>query len=341
MINKIALAGCGNVGTALLEILYKKKEELAQKYNFLFEVTMITDLFKGTVADPNGLDLAKVLRELHTNNSLKTLGEKEGSFEEVLLYSQATMLAEATPTNLETGEPGLSFIKAALRNGVHVTMTNKGPIYVAMDELLELARQNRAKMKYEGTIMSGTPLISMIRTGLAGCDIIKAEGILNGTTNYILSEMSDGKDFSEALKSAQTLGYAEANPTGDVEGWDSAVKVAILSKMIYNKGMNISEIEREGILSITLDDIIAAKREKCEIKLIASIERTEDGGLKAKVAPTKIPLTHPLAPITGPTNAITITTDNLGEVTLVGPGAGRKETGQALLTDLIAISKEK
>ncbi|MEG1642197.1 MAG: homoserine dehydrogenase [Synergistaceae bacterium] len=339
MINKIALAGCGNVGTALLEILHEKRNILKNKYNFVFEVTMVTDIIKGTIADPNGLDLGKILEALHEKNSLKNFKQKEGTFDEILLYSNATMLAEATPTNLKTGEPGLSFIRTALKNGISATMTNKGPIAIAMNELMALAKENDAQLKYEGVIMSGTPLINMISSGMTGCDIIKAEGILNGTTNFILTEMSEGMNFDEALATAQALGYAETDPTGDIEGWDPAVKIAILAKILYGIDINVNDVEREGITHITAEMIDKAKAEKSKIKLIASIHRDCNGEIHAKVAPTKISRSHPLASVDGITNAITLTSDNLGETTLIGAGAGRKETGQALLTDLIAMAK--
>lgn len=337
MINRIALAGCGNVGTALLELLHEKKDELARKYNFHFEVTMITDLFKGTVADPDGLDLKEVLNQLHTCNSLKAIGEKEGSFEEVLLYSNATMLAEATPTNLETGEPGLTFIRTALKNGISATMTNKGPVAVAMEELLNLATENNAQLKYEGVIMSGTPLVNLIQTGLAGCKVLKAEGILNGTTNFMLTQMSHGESFDEALKDAQDRGYAETDPSGDVEGWDCAVKVSILSQILYGEKIDVKDVDRTGITDVTKEEVVQAKLDGTPVKLISSIEHTEEGKLIAKVQPIKVRNTHPLASINGATNAITLTTDNLGDITLTGPGAGRRETGQALLTDLIEM----
>ncbi|MGI6442581.1 MAG: homoserine dehydrogenase [Synergistaceae bacterium] len=338
MLNRIALAGCGNVGTALLEILYDKKDNLYEKFGFKFKVTMITDLVKGTIIDPDGLDLQKVLHAINTYNSFEGFTQFEGSFSEMLDASRATMLAEATPTNLETGEPGLSHIKTALAKGIHVTMTNKGPIAVAMDELQELAKKHNAKMRYEGVIMSGTPLVHMIQSGLAGCTIEKVEGILNGTTNVILTEMEHGSSYDEALKKATELGYAEADPSMDVHGWDSAVKISIIALILFDEKIPVDMIDREGITHITEEKIKQAKERGNKIKLISGIKYTQSG-LHAYVAPMEIPLSHPLAGIDGATNAVTLTTDNLGEVTLTGPGAGRKETGQALLADLVAMAK--
>lgn len=299
---------------------------------------MITDLIKGSIIDPNGLDLQKVLDAIQSANSFEGFTKSQGTFAEMLKESRATMLAEATPTNLETGEPGLSHIRTALTQGIHVTMTNKGPIAVAMGELVELAKKHGAKMRYEGVIMSGTPLINLIHSGLAGCTIEKMEGILNGTTNVILTEMGNGMSYDEALQKATDLGYAEADPSMDVSGWDSAAKIAIIANIFFDEYIPVDCIDREGITEITADKIRIAKERGCKIKLISGIEYTTSG-LHAYVAPKEIPLSHPLAGIDGATNAVTITTDNLGDITLTGPGAGRRETGQALLSDLVAMAQ--
>ena len=337
MINNIALAGCGNVGTALLEILHNKRSTLEEKYGFTFQVTMITDLMKGTIADPNGLDLAEVLRHIKEYGSFAKMKNTSGYFGELLDMSRATMLAEATPTNLQTGEPGLTHIKTALARGISVTTTNTGPLAVAFDELTTLGRDCGAKFRYEGVVMSGTPLIQMVRSGMAGCTVQKVAGILNGTTNYMLTRMEEGKSYAEALEEAKGRGYAEADPSGDVDGWDAAVKVSIISDIFFSKHIPVGDIEREGITAVTAERIKKAKESGCIIKLIAGVEQGENG-VKAYVRPMEIPCSHPLSAIRGATNAITVTTDNLGDVTLTGPGAGRKETGQALLTDLIAMA---
>ncbi len=339
MIHNIALAGCGNVGTALLEILNEKRTELSEKHGFNFRVSLITDLMKGTVLDPEGLDLDTAVKSLKDGSGLGKFPKGQGSFGELLEKSRATMLAEATPTDLKTGEPGLSHIKTALSRGIHVTTTNKGPVSIAYDELSTLAKSCGAKFRYEGVVMSGTPLLQMLYSGMAGCSVIKLEGILNGTTNFILTKMSDdGSSYAEALEEATVLGYAEADPSGDVEGWDAAGKVSILAKIVFGKNIPVSEVDRQGISCITTDKIKEAAENGYTVKLIAGLN-TINGIPYAYVAPKEIPLSHPLASIKGATNAVSITTDNLGEVTLIGPGAGRRETGQALLTDLIAMCK--
>ena len=338
MINKIALAGCGNVGTALLEILHEKKDELREKYGFEYKVVLVSDLMKGVIMDPEGLDLGAALESVRETRTFEKLPRAEGSFEELLERSGATVLAEGTPTNLKTGEPGLTHIRAALSRGISVTTTNKGPIALAFDELTELAKANGAQLSYEGVVMSGTPLIDMMKNGVAGCSVLKLEGILNGTTNFMLTKMGEGMEYGAALAEAQALGYAEADPTGDVEGWDAAVKVSILAKILFGADIPVDKVEREGITKVTPARIEEAKKNGCAVKLLAGLDAS-GSRLRAYVEPKEIPASHPLASINGGTNAITVTTDNLGDVTLIGPGAGRRETGQALLGDIIRMSR--
>jgi len=340
MKHNIAISGCGNVGTALLELLYEKKEELAQKHGFEFEVTLIVDLIKGTIADANGLDLKKVLDAIHTNNSFAGLGlDAEGTFDELLDSAKVTLLCEATPTNVETGEPALSHLRTALSRGIDVSTTVKGPLSLAYDELMELADKNGAQLKFEGVVMSGTPLIALLNNGLTGCKILKIEGIINGTTNFILSKMFNGSSYEEAFNIAKELGYTETDPSGDIEAWDPAVKVVILTKMLYGKTISVKDVERIGIANVTLEDMERAKADGCTIKLIAGVENNH-GQIKAYVAPKKIPMSHPLAQVNGAINAATIYTDNLGTTTIIGPGAGRRATGQALLLDILTMAKK-
>lgn len=338
MINNIALAGCGNVGTALLEILHEKKTELKEKYGFEYKVVLISDLMKGIVMDPEGLDLEKILEELHNRRSFGALAQAAGHFDELLDQSGATVLAECTPTNLKTGEPGLSHLRAALSRGISVTTTNKGPIAVAFDELCRLAEDCGAKLSYEGVVMSGTPLIDMMKNGIAGCSVLGLEGILNGTTNFILTKMGEGATYADALAEATALGYAEADPSGDVEGWDAAVKIVILAKILFGKDIDVKDVTRIGITQVTPQQIAEARRSGFTIKLVAGI-RFDSFGMHPYVMPKEIAATHPLSAIDGATNAITVNTDNLGEITLIGPGAGRRETGQALLSDMIRMSR--
>jgi len=198
--------------------------------------------------------------------------------------------------------------------------------------------EKKLHFRYEGTVMSGTPVLNLCNEALAGCEITAIRGILNGTTNYILSEMEGGLSYDKALTQAQELGYAEAVPDADVLGWDAMAKVIILSNTVMGADLSPDDIDCTGITEITLDDVKAAADEGCRWKLIGSTKK-EKGKVVGRVAPEKLPLSDPLASVMGPTNALTFETDLLGPVTVQGAGAGRTETGFSLLTDILAIHR--
>jgi len=335
----LGFVGFGNVGQGLAKILKEKGGILRQRYGFECRVTFIATGSRGSLLNPSGIDLGYALREVEEKGTLRGHPDvtDEGTLS-LISGRRAQVIAEATVTNLKTGEPGLTHIRTALEKGIHVVSTNKGPVSVAGGELTALAKSKGVSYLFEGVVMSGTPVLNLAREALAGCDISGVRGIVNGTTNYILSRMEEGMGYEEALGKAQELGYAEADPTGDVEGFDTAVKVQVLSMVILGEPLRLEEVEREGITGVTADDIASARKRGARIKLIAEV-KGGGGKLVARVAPREVPLAHPLAGIMDATNALTFDTDHLGEVTIVGPGAGRIETGQALLTDLLNLHR--
>ncbi|MEF8834918.1 MAG: homoserine dehydrogenase [Candidatus Thermoplasmatota archaeon] len=338
---KLAFIGFGVVGQGLAEILHKREERLKEKYDFEFKVLAISDVKLGSIYNPKGLDLDKVFDLIEEGKELSEYPKGESGYDsiETIENTEADTIIEVTFTDMETGGPALEHVRTALKEGKHVVSTNKGPVAQEVNQLLDLAEKNEVHYKFEGTVLSGTPAINLAMKNLAGCEINEIKGIVNGTTNYILSKMEEGMGYQEALDKAQELGYAEADPTGDVEGIDAQGKTLILSNTVMNSDMDLEDVEREGITDITKGDIEQAKGEDKRWKLIAQSKRTDDG-IEAKVTPKKIPLDHPLAGVMGPTNAITFSTDHLGEVTIIGPGAGKEETGYALLVDLLSINDE-
>jgi homoserine dehydrogenase len=338
---KIGIVGFGNVSQGLLRILDKKAEALKDRFGFECILTAIADPVKGSVLNPSGLDVKTILAEFDKTGGLK--GHPDATALEtleIIRQSDADIIVETTITNLETGEPGVSHIRTALEAKKHVVSTNKGPVSTSLPELLETAKEHDVEYLFEGVILSGTPAINLAREALAGCDISRVLGIVNGTTNYILTRMEEGMAYEDALAKAQKLGYAEADPTGDVEGWDAAVKVQVLANVILGKALRIKDIDRTGITGITPADIESAKSRGRRIKLIAEVA-SSDSGMAARVAPMELPMTHPLAGIMDALNALTFTTDHLGDITIIGPGAGRVETGQALLTDILSIHRKR
>ena len=335
----IALTGCGTVGKALLELLHEKREMLKNRFHFEYNISLISARSKGILLNPAGLDLDGVLSALHEKNSLSEFPQSSGSFSELLTESKANILVEATPTNLNTAEPALAHITTALNQNIHVVTVNKGPIALNFNALQALAEAHHVQLRYEGTVMSGTPLIELAQHGLAGAAINRIEGILNGTTNYMLTRMENGASYEEALIEAQELGYAETDPSGDVDGWDAAVKVSILAKALFGVDLPIDQVDRTGISGISSEDIQAANKKGERIRLIAAIENHGDA-IRGSVQPLSLPLTHPLSQVQGVMNAACLTTDTLGPVTLIGAGAGGRETAQALLADILNIAQK-
>ncbi|WP_088102132.1 homoserine dehydrogenase [Halalkalibacter urbisdiaboli] len=346
MAHKLALLGFGGVGQGLVHILREKHQRLKETYGCEFVVVSISDLYKGSLHHPEGLDLDRVIEAIEKTGSLDYYPDQLGlvrgwSSEETIQKTNAKTIVEMTFTDIKTGQPAISHCQEAFKHGKHVVMTNKGPVALAHKELAEQAKENGVRWLFEGAVMSGTPALRLPLATLAGNDITSIKGILNGTTNYMLTKMEEeGLDYDDVLKEAQELGYAEADPTSDVEGYDVLYKVLILSEVVLGMPLKREDVELKGISSISIKEIEAAKKEGKRWKLIGRLEQTESG-LKASVKPEKLDLSDPLAGIGGATNAITYTCDLSGPITLVGAGAGIKETGFAVLIDLIQLERKQ
>lgn len=342
---RIAMIGFGNVGQGLAEILVEKQAELRRRHGYEFRVVAVSDFKLGSVHDPQGLDLKRLVKVLREKGSLEAYRGaavvKGRDALTTIRESKADVLVELSFTDLATGQPAIKHCQEALGRGMSVVTSNKGPAALAYPRLSRLAARHGAQFRIEGTVMSGTPVLNVGMQNLAGNAFKSIQGILNGTTNYILSEMEQGCGYAAALAKAQELGYAEADPTADVEGFDAAGKVTILANMFMDAGIRPEQVRRRGITKLGAGDIAKAKAAGKRWKLIGSVRRKRDGSLDASVKPVALPLDDPLAAVMGPTNAITFETDLLGKVTVVGPGAGRVETGFSILTDLLAIERSR
>jgi homoserine dehydrogenase len=343
MAHKLAFIGFGTVGQGLAEILRDKAGELEAHYDFEAQIVAISDSTKGSVYHPDGLDVDTVLTSVGKTGSLDNYPAKAGLIRgldslTMIKNSNADTVVEVAWTDLKTGQPAIDHLRAAFEAGKNVVTSNKGPAALAYHQLQGLAEANGVQWGIEGTVMSGTPALRLARTALAGCRISEVRGILNGTTNFILTQMEAGASYADALAEAQRLGYAEADPTADVEGHDALGKLLILSAVVMDTRLKADQVTCQGISHLTLDDVHQARAEGKRWKLIAQLRRAGDK-VEASVGPQAIPASAALASVGGATNAITYVTDLLGEVTLTGPGAGRRETGFSLLADLLDIHR--
>ena len=316
---RIGLLGAGSVGSQVARLLIENREELAKRVGAELELVGIAVRNKSAKRD------VELPKDLITEDA-----------ESVILGSDIVI-------ELAGGiEPAKTWIKMALNAGADVITANKALIAAHGSELTALAQQFGAQLYYEAAVGGAIPIIRPLRASLAGDKINRVMGIVNGTTNYILDQMeTTGASFEDALNEAQALGYAEADPTADVEGFDAASKAAILAGLAFHSEMPVEKVYREGITSITALQIETARQAGYTVKLLAICERAgENGeGLVARVHPTLIPLDHPLAAVRGAYNAVFVEAERAGRLMFYGAGAGGKETASAVLGDLVSAAK--
>jgi homoserine dehydrogenase len=330
---RIILVGFGVVAKGVTTILARRYAEKVKDYGFNPKIVAIADI-DGAVINPRGLSPEKLeaLKQTRPISSDPEFGHPEMSAIAVIKSVEAEVVVEVTPVNIKNGEPALSHITTAFKTGKHVVTTNKGPLALAMPALTELADYNNVYLRFSGTVGGGTPMLEFAKRCLAGDRILAIRGILNGTTNYILTEMSQNRvTFQEALTNAQKLGYAEREPSMDIDGFDTACKVVILSNWIMNKKITLRDVDRTGIRDVSLQELDEASKKGNTIKLLGSIDSKT-----STVKPMEIAKTNPLC-VSGVLNAITFSTEFAGEQTLVGRGAGGPETASAVLRDLLDI----
>ena len=313
-----------------------EREWLVKNYGFEPEVTTIVDR-QGLCHNDNGLDLELVLKvkeKYGTVQKYPRKGERR-AHSQIVAEEEAEALVETTPSNFETGEPGISNIKQALTTGKHVVTANKGPLALAMPALLELAAHKRVQLRFSGTVGGGTPFLSFASKSLPGENILGIHGILNGTTNYILTKMeTESLGFQEALSEAQTRGFAETNPSNDVEGLDTAAKVVILANWILKKRLSLKDLQITGISKITSEKLRRARSSGARVKLIGRLSSTE-----ASVRPEEVSEDDPVC-VPNTLNAVTFSTEHAGDVTLIGEGAGGERTASAVLRDLVDVRNQ-
>ena len=313
---KIALLGLGNVGRGVWNILQMNGEEIMKRSGCQVEVAKIL------VRDPSKPRAVKVPEHLITTD-----------FNEILNDDSIKIVVEV----MGGIEPAKEFILKSLSRKKHIVTANKMLLATYGDELFKKADEEETMLNYEASVAGGIPIIQTINESLTANKIEKLYGIINGTTNFILSKMElEGSDFNAVLKEAQEKGYAEADPTSDIEGFDAQYKLAILSSLAFGTKIKIDDVYREGITKIAAKDIKYAKDFGLVIKLLA-IAKEENGRLQLRVHPTMIPETHPLANVHDSFNAVFIKGNAVDDLMLYGRGAGDMPTGSAVVADIVSI----
>jgi len=335
---QLALLGFGNVGKALASLLLAKESELRQLFGVSFRVTGIATGRHGIAIDPAGIDLERALLV----EDLSRLSKRSAEINSMnfIQQCQANVLFENTPVNYETGQPAVDHLRHALECGMHAITANKGPVVHAFEELTDLAREKGKKFLYESTVMDGAPIFSLFREALPGANLVAFKGILNSTTNMILTRMEGGASFKEAVEYCQEIGIAETDPSGDVDGWDAAVKIAALATVLFNTPLKPHQVERQGIRSITYQDVQDAKMAGKRWKLVCEARRLGDRVI-GRVNPELVLANSPLYEVTGTTSLIQFETDVLGLLTLIESDPGPHTTAYGLFADLLNAIKSE
>ena len=331
---RIILCGFGVVGQSLVKLFDSRSEDLYAKYGLKPRIVGVFDS-KGSAIDSSGLEFNKLVEIKKKYGTVKKYSNKNNTLSgvEILKNVEADVLIETTASNYKDAEPGMTHITMAMKKGMHVISVNKGPLALAFPSLMELATYNQVMFKFSGTVGGGTPILDYAKNSLSGERIISFAGILNGTTNYILTNMATGLSFDEALKDAKDRGYVEADESLDLDGLDAAAKLVILANWIMGMKVTMPDIKCKGIRNVTKEDIKKAVKNNSDIKLIASCNK------KLIVEPKEISIEDPLC-VNGTLNAIAFTSEHSGTQTIIGKGAGGMETASSILRDLLDIRKE-
>lgn len=316
-VRKIALLGMGTVGGGVYEIIEKQKEEMPFKIGAALEVVKVLVRNKAKYVDRIPAEkLTDVWEDVIGDDSIDIVVEVMGGI-----------------------EPARTYIKAALEKGKHVVTANKDLMAMHGHELLELAGEHHCDLLFEAAVAGGIPIIRPLKQCLAGNHITEIMGIINGTTNFILTKMKeDGMDFGEALQLATDLGYAEADPTADIEGYDAGRKLAIMASIAFHTPVTFDDVFTEGITKITAKDMRYAKEMGCSVKLLGIAKNTETG-IEVKVHPTMIPENHPLAAVNDSFNAVFVHGDAVDDAMFYGRGAGALPTGSAVVGDIMDVAR--
>jgi homoserine dehydrogenase len=333
----LAFIGFGKVGRAFAGMLVSRERWLKNNYGVEWKITGITTKNHGTAIAPQGLPIRKILKSGKKDFSLNPFhsGPACNSNTDFIRQCGADTLFEMSVLDL-SGEPAATYIREALRAGLNVITTNKGPIAAHFSKLTRLARLRDVRLLYEGTVMDGAPVFNLTRQTLPGTHIHSLRGILNSTTNYLLTQMEQGASFEGALDDATGIGVTEANPKLDLEGWDSAAKLSVLIQALMGGRVKPQDIERHAITEDIGRSVRAALRRDRRLRMVARAYR-QAGKVVGKVELQELEVFDPLASIRGLSNILVLSTDTMGELAIVENNPLVEQTAYALFSDLVSI----
>lgn len=335
---RFLLCGFGRVGRSFARLLAGKREDLLARYGLGLTLAGVGEL-AGSLHEPGGVEPSEAADFFEANKGFGGHPALRAGWKglDLIRGAGAELLVEATPTDIRTGEPALGHIRAALAKGMHVVSASKGPFIRNFGELRALAAERGASLKLSAAAAAALPTLDVAQTCLAGAEIRAIEGVLNGTSNFILTRMRGGMGYASALAEAQRMGIAETDPTLDVEGHDTANKLALIANACMGADLKPEDVDRTGITGLAGERIREEAARGRVMRLVGRAERGQNGRVAARVAPEALPPDHPLAAVDGAEKGITYVTDSMDRVTVLGGKSDPRGAAAALLKDLINI----
>jgi homoserine dehydrogenase len=325
----LAIVGLGNVGSALVALLQRKQQELADRYRISFQITGVASRRRGWLVAHDGFSPANLL------GGDVSEGRPVGHVASWIHAAKPDIVFEASPLNAETGEPATTHIRVALDYGAHAVSANKGPVLHAYRELTQLAERKHRRFYFESAMMDGAPVFSLFRTALPGIEILGFRGVINSTTTVILEAMHAGKSFEDAIAEAQRLGVAESDPSADIDGIDAAVKVVEVANVLMGADLTLADVQRTGIRGLTPAHLREAHELGEAWRLVSRGRRQANGSIAATVAPERLKAGDPLAHVHGTSLLIAFETDIFKELIISERDPGPETTAYGMLSDFV------
>jgi homoserine dehydrogenase len=339
---RVGLVGFGNVGQALADLLEQRADVLYRRYHVDISVTGIATARHGTIIAPDGVDLPRTVAAIEDDPGARLPGALTGEIAVPAFIATvpADIIVELSALAPESGQPALRHCETALRNGKHVVTANKGPVAYGYRRLRDLALSQHLQFRFESSVMDGAPIFALVEMALPATHVRGFRGVVNSTSNLVLTMMAAGQSLDEAVAEAQRLGVAEADPAYDLDGWEAAVKVCALMNALMDADVRPTNIERTGIGGITARDLHDAAAAGTAIKLVAEAWEARDGTPHGRVGPQTLPLTDPLATLSGTANMLILRTDTMGDLAIGEYDAGTAQTAYGVLADILHIVGE-
>ncbi len=341
MIIRLAMIGFGNVGQEFVRLLQAKRSWLLSNKGLDVEVLAISTTHHGSLLSKKALDLDKIMSQLRTEGNLKNYGSEVTDMPPIRIIEscEADIMVELTTLNIDTGQPAINHVKRAFEVGMDVITANKGPVAFAYRDLRNLARARGVHFRFEPTVMDGTPIFNLAEKTLQGCEVISLAGILNSTSNFVLTEMARGRTMQEAIREAQTRGFAEADPSLDIDGWDASAKITALANVLMDADRTPKDVDRKGVGDLSREAIANATNRGQKIKLLARAIR-EDDSVKLSVKPEVVEADNIFWNVDGTSSGLTIKTDLMGDITILEGNPLVTQTAYGVLSDLLLVVED-